>query len=226
MPDETSTTGETSGGPVTTTAPPMGVMWYASTGTTDTWPTGWTQLGMTTDHAPTIGASSTTTLYVTAETVRSAQEVTNRLGRIMPTVRQDTYERYRIDYERRRADYDEYISREADRAAESERHRQSASERAKELLFRYLDPVNQHRYEHFGYIEFEGSDGRTYRLRTAGYTGNITIIENGERVSRWCAHGPPFDPQGRSIPMADMILTQMIALQTDAAAVMAIANQY
>lgn len=198
MPDETSTTGETSGGPVTTTAPPMGFLFYAdSPGTV----TEWNQLGVITDSAPAWASW---------------------LSRILPTVRQNTAD----DRERRRADYDEYISCQSDRAAESERRRQSASEQAKELLFRYLDPVNQHRYEHFNYIEFEGSDGRTYRLSTGTYTGNIFIIEDGATASRWCAHGPIYDPEGRSIPIADMILTQMIALKTDAAAVMAIANQY
>jgi len=108
--------------------------------------------------------------------------------------------------------------REAERVrlAEAAEHDKKAQARAEELLFLFLTPEQQKMYKEKGYFDTEVND-KQYRLYK-GRAGNVRKIENGKEVDKLCAHPVP------SLPDADNVLAQFLALHTDEAAFNQLAN--
>lgn len=100
--------------------------------------------------------------------------------------------------------------------------RRNAQVRAQSLLVAHLDPANQRRLDFDECIEITGSDGHHYRIEAHRYVGNVVQLDqHGHVQSRWCAH-----PRDEQMPLADHLLAQMLALQTDADQFLAIANRH
>jgi len=103
----------------------------------------------------------------------------------------------------------------------------AAKEKAKALLFRFLDEENQCRYENEGRIYFHGSNGQRYRLSNECATGNVCMInEAGNVTARFCAHPDTRDENGWALPIEDILLAQMFLIQNDAEEFHRIANPY
>lgn len=105
---------------------------------------------------------------------------------------------------------------EADRAL---MERQIADAKAKELLIQFLTPEQTAMLETMKAIAVQSVTGKQYRIRK-GWAGNIDELnERGEVVARLCVH------PNINIPEYDNMLGQMLALQTDEAGLLRIANR-
>lgn len=101
--------------------------------------------------------------------------------------------------------------------------------RATELLVSFLDEAQRAQYASDGTFDVIGSHGGRYRIET-GVTGNVTILHNDEVVVRLCAH-PETDVYVDeryvgTLPTPDVMLAQMLALQTDEVGFNRTANVY
>jgi hypothetical protein len=90
---------------------------------------------------------------------------------------------------------------------------------AKDLLQAVLsvDPLEV--FEAGGFIPVTGSDGGTYQVR-AGRSGNVSRLEDGKEVERFCIH------QKDMLPLADVLLAQVLLLQCDEATFRKVANSW
>lgn len=107
-----------------------------------------------------------------------------------------------------------------DALAEQERARTVATTRAEVLLKAHLDIAQRQQYEAEHCFDVGSADGaRTYRL-SHGVTHNVTLLDaaTGQPVRTYCAH-----PVG-DLPVADVLLAQMLLLTCDEAAFLRVAN--
>lgn len=117
------------------------------------------------------------------------------------------------------------IEAAADQVAAQRRDRADArfqaQARADELLESMLSPEQVQAYQLRGEFEVIGSRGTLYRIKR-GTSGNIEWIKpDGSVGGRICAH-PDMSPSW--LPTSDVMLAQMLALTTDEAAFVAVAN--
>lgn len=119
---------------------------------------------------------------------------------------------------------DEGTGREVERVARSEARalaRTAARDRADELLQSMLSEQQREAYRLTGEFEVMGSAGGVYRIRR-GTSGNVDwIAPDGTVGARLCAH-----PEMREgwMPDQDVALAQMLALRTDEAGFIGMAN--
>ncbi|MDA9506121.1 hypothetical protein XI09_16065 [Bradyrhizobium sp. CCBAU 11386] len=93
--------------------------------------------------------------------------------------------------------------------------------RALRLLREWLSPEQRAQFDADGYFEVIGSHtGRRYRIHH-GTVGNVLEVdEKGQPKIGWC-----FVPE-RTMLAGDVMLAQKIALETDEAAVLALAHRF
>lgn len=89
---------------------------------------------------------------------------------------------------------------------------QDSQKRAEELLLSFLDERQQEQLRKYGQFEVVGSDGQTYLIETGDYSGNVMLMKGGRAMRRYCCY-PRFC---ETVPLADLILGQVLALKTDA----------
>jgi hypothetical protein len=88
-------------------------------------------------------------------------------------------------------------------------------------LFSFLSEDQQRTYLEHESIEVVGSAGGRYLIRS-GVVGNIAWMnEQGERGGTLCCH-----PVDERLPLADIMLAQMLALVTDEESFVRLANRY
>ena len=92
-----------------------------------------------------------------------------------------------------------------------------AEERAERTLFLFLTPAQREQYLKEGHFETLVND-RCYRIRK-GRAMNVDLMENGQAKYKYCVL--PED----SPPPADVMLAQLLLLQTDEARFLATANR-
>jgi len=110
----------------------------------------------------------------------------------------------------------EALGRLNDRAR---RKRLLADERARALLREWLSPAQIAQYDRDGHFEVTGChSGRRYRIRAAQNMNIDQLDASGVRTGVWCV-GP-----AAYLPVADIMLTQKLALETDERAALAVAN--
>jgi hypothetical protein len=108
-------------------------------------------------------------------------------------------------------------------ATERNRRRDAAKAKAKALLISLLPEPEQERYSLHGYFEVIGSHGGHYLVRR-GVAGNISWLgTDGGIGGDLCCHPNTFDGVGQ-LPEEDVMLGQLLALQTDEAAFVHTAN--
>jgi hypothetical protein len=114
--------------------------------------------------------------------------------------------------------FDGDIFEEAWRRAREERDRRRG---ATKLLKEWLSPEQWAQREQEGFFTVTGSEGTRYRI-VAGTIGNVIELDAaGNKIRAWC-----FGPRGPASQFTgDVNLCQMIALQTDEAGAIAIANR-
>jgi hypothetical protein len=106
---------------------------------------------------------------------------------------------------------------------ERQRQRDAAKAKAEALLFSLLPEPEVQRYRLQGYFEVIGSHGGHYQIYR-GVAGNITWMHpDGKRGDSLCCHPDTFDGVGR-LPAEDVMLGQLLALQTDEAEFVRTAN--
>lgn len=91
--------------------------------------------------------------------------------------------------------------------------------RAEETLRAVLDAEQWASWEREKHFELITQSGRRYRIRR-GVSGNVRLIEDGAEREALCAHPPTSvqDDDGRHLgrlPMEDVVIAQVLALQTD-----------
>jgi hypothetical protein len=86
--------------------------------------------------------------------------------------------------------------------------REGSEERSRALLHEFLDDVQLAEMNEATRFHVQGADGHTY-LIAKGHGHNVFRIENGERTIEYC-----LVCQGW-VPVYDLMLTQMLLLQTD-----------
>ncbi|TYL86650.1 hypothetical protein FXB40_41365 [Bradyrhizobium rifense] len=98
---------------------------------------------------------------------------------------------------------------------------QNGSEaRARRLLRDWLSPDQRVEFDANGFFEVTGSHtGRRYRIHQGTMSNVWELDEKNEPKVGWC-----FLPE-RALAAGDVMLAQKIALETDEAAVLAIANR-
>lgn len=112
----------------------------------------------------------------------------------------------------------ELLAEQTLRAAEDAAARESADQRAEELLFLFLTPEQRQEYKSKGYFETSVNDTR-YRINK-GRAGNIFKLDGkGKATVRMCVHPSDYLPDG------DNVLAQFLALHSDAAQLERTANQ-
>lgn len=97
----------------------------------------------------------------------------------------------------------------------------NAADRAESLLLSMLDPRQRMTYNQHRFVEVIGSEGGYYRVWMTSPAGNVQLVHPGKILARpgaYCAHPP------QVIPMADMILAQLLYLRTNEAGFLAVAN--
>jgi hypothetical protein len=100
------------------------------------------------------------------------------------------------------------------------RWRGEADQKARALLRQWLSPAQLKQYESTGHFEVVGCDsGKRYRIHRYRQMNVEELNAGGTRVAVWC-----FEPEGY-LPLADMMLAQKIALETNERAALAIANR-
>lgn len=108
--------------------------------------------------------------------------------------------------------------REREHAERQERER-LASIRAEELLLSFLDETQRAQYERDESFDVIGSRGGHYRINH-GVSGNVHLLHEGRTALSLCAHPETtvYDAAGTylgELPVPDVMLAQMLALQTD-----------
>lgn len=89
-----------------------------------------------------------------------------------------------------------------------------AALRAQSLLSSFLDDTQREQLRTKGNFEVIGSDGVTYLIHATFASGNVVQLDkNGRPYKTWCCY-PSYYP--RRIPVADLVLGQVLALKTDA----------
>ena len=92
--------------------------------------------------------------------------------------------------------------------------------RARRLLRDWLSADQRDEFDAHGFFEVTGSHiGRRYRIHQGTVTNVLELDEKNEPKMVWC-----FLPE-RALAAGDVMLAQKIALETDEAAVLAIANR-
>jgi hypothetical protein len=100
--------------------------------------------------------------------------------------------------------------------------REAAEQRASALLLQYLSHEQGQQWRKYGRFDLVGSLGGNYRIAN-GRVNNIALMRDGKMVTTLCA-GPNLDVQGEILPTSDVVLGQYLALVTDEAGFLAIAN--
>jgi hypothetical protein len=98
---------------------------------------------------------------------------------------------------------------------------QNGSEvRARRLLREWLSPDQRAQFDAKGYFEVTGSHtGRRYRIHYGTVSNVLELGDEMQPKTGWC-----FVPE-HALVAGDVMLAQKIALETDEAAVLAIANR-
>jgi len=105
---------------------------------------------------------------------------------------------------------------EADRVrVEAEK---AAHARAEQLLLQHLDKGQARSYRKRKKFRVLGGDGASFEL-AEGWSGNVREFRDKKPVARFCIH-----PAVR-VPIPDLMLSQLLMLQTDVAAFRRIANR-
>ncbi len=109
-------------------------------------------------------------------------------------------------------------------AIERERlaRREVAEVRARQLLHEHLSAAQKRDILAHGWFELRSDTGRRWRIRAAGIVGNVDLMPedgSGIREASYCAH-----PGDHSLPRSDHHLAQKLALETDEAGFLAVAN--
>jgi hypothetical protein len=93
--------------------------------------------------------------------------------------------------------------------------------RARGLLREWLSPDQRAQFDADGYFEVTGSHtGRRYRIHQGTMSDVLELDEGMEPKIGWC-----FVPE-RALTAGDVMLAQKIALETDEAAVLAVAKPF
>ncbi|MCK1325322.1 MULTISPECIES: hypothetical protein [unclassified Bradyrhizobium] len=93
--------------------------------------------------------------------------------------------------------------------------------RARRLLREWLSPEQRTQFDVNGFFEVTGSlTGRRYRIHQGTMSNVLELDEKLEPKVGWC-----FLPE-RALAVGDVMLAQKIALETDEAAVLAIAKSF
>lgn len=97
------------------------------------------------------------------------------------------------------------------RAAERERkmRREEGAKKATELLLKFLSPEQRAMYEAAERFHVRGSDGGLYEIRLGSH-GNVYRREGDTFVERLCCQ-----PNDYTLPFADVVLLQKLAIETD-----------
>jgi hypothetical protein len=103
--------------------------------------------------------------------------------------------------------------------AEREAKTRAATLRAESLLFTILTPTQVKQYTDDDYFEVPVGE-RLYRLRK-GRSMNVELMEAGKAKIKFCAH--PSD--AHDVPVPDVMLSQMLMLQSNEQEFLRIANQ-
>ena len=105
-------------------------------------------------------------------------------------------------------------------AARQQEERARATDRALELLESCLTLDQWRSYKEQGYFEVISSRGRRWRIRKESQAGNVDLMaaEGDVREASFCVHPPD------SLPHPDAHLAQMLQLETDEDALLAVAN--
>ena len=99
--------------------------------------------------------------------------------------------------------------------------RRFAEQKAASLLGEWLSPSQRAQYDKEGQFEVTGChSGKRYRILHRRQTNVIELDDRGARVASWC-----FRPEG-DLAMADIMLAQKIALETNEHVTLAIANRW
>lgn len=93
--------------------------------------------------------------------------------------------------------------------------------RARRLLRNWLSPEQRAQFDGEGYFEVTGSHtGRRYRIYYGTVSNVVEVDASGQPAIGWC-----FLPE-RALAAGDVMLAQKIALETDEAAVLALAHKF
>lgn len=108
---------------------------------------------------------------------------------------------------------------------EREQRAQEATERARELLRGLLTEEQWQEYDDHETFTVIGSSGQRFRI-DHGTTGNVTTVDSdGYPLVAYCAHPELYDQDShRYLPTEDVLVAQALALMTDDAAFLAVAN--
>jgi hypothetical protein len=98
--------------------------------------------------------------------------------------------------------------------------RSAAEKRAEQLMFTILKPSQVRQYEENGWFETE-IDDRLYRIHKRSHSANVELMVKGKPIAKYCAH----PANAYETPIADTMLSQLLALQTDEKRFLAIANK-
>jgi hypothetical protein len=135
--------------------------------------------------------------------------------------------RLNAEFEHVRAQRAEQELRYQEQMEEDIARRAAADQRAKELLPLVLSPEELVIYNECGILVFTGSDGLKWQVETAGYEGNVSLLdpESEDVVVKYCAH-PRMRVEGsrQRLPDADAWVAQILALKTDVEQFLATAN--
>jgi hypothetical protein len=113
------------------------------------------------------------------------------------------------------------------RMAEAEEQRKAAMEQRKiadakamELLRENLSRKQREALDKHGWFLIEGGKTKkTYRIQGDRYAGNITEIDKGKEVARYCVHADS------TIPLGDQLLAQALCLKHDEDYILTKANR-
>lgn len=104
--------------------------------------------------------------------------------------------------------------------AADKQSRESAQKKARDLLISFLTPEQRTEFEAKGWFSVVGKSGRRYRVRR-GTVANIDMAVNDNIVPvRLCVH------PGTSMPVEDVMLSQLLHLQHDDMALVNKANHH
>ncbi|MCK1366891.1 hypothetical protein [Bradyrhizobium sp. 62] len=94
-------------------------------------------------------------------------------------------------------------------------------ERSRRLLRDWLSPAQRAQFDANNYFEVTGSHtGRRYRVQFGTLSNVVELDASGQPAIGWC-----FVPD-RALATGDVMLAQKIALETDEAAVLALAHRF
>lgn len=100
-----------------------------------------------------------------------------------------------------------------------------AQQRARELLRSVLDEENRRRLDAHRPLRIIGSAGGIYEIDPTKFAGNLIQLNAANmEVGRFCVHIPNRDDERRPIPSEDNAVAQILALTTDEAEYIAMAN--